>query len=80
MYLPILGNPQLEFPHPGHQTPAVITGAVTQPPRTPLAFFSPKDVSHLLSQDLLEHFPQELFQTVFVGAKNLLQVDPAPLH
>ena len=33
----------------------------------------------VVQEDLLEHFPQQLFQTVLIGAKNLLQVDPAAL-
>jgi len=78
--LPILGNAQLEFPHPGHQTPAIIARAITQAPGTSFALFSPKGIRHLLLQGLLEHLPQQLLPTVFVDAKNLLQVDPAPLH
>ena len=65
------------FPtRPGHQSAAVIARAITQSPGTAFSFFSPNRVSHLLLQDLLEHLPPQLLQTVFLGAKNLLQEEP----
>jgi hypothetical protein len=79
MFLPILGNPQLELSHPGHQTPAVVARAITLSPGTSFSFFSPDGLGHLLLQDLLEHFPHQLFEAVFVSAKNLLKIDPAAL-
>jgi hypothetical protein len=79
MSLPVLGNPQFEFPHPGHQGPVIVPRAITQPPGTSFPFLRSESVSHLLLQDLLEHFPQQRLEAVLVGAKNLLKIDPATL-
>ena len=69
----VLRNPQLEAPHPGHQSPLVIARTIAQTDHRAFSLGRPKRRRHFFLQDILQVLSNRLADKISVSRQQLFQ-------